>query len=224
MAKRDYVAEIASRRGRIRRRTPRYTEMNTRLGGISAIAAFVRESSNKDVPFRSEIAKYIPIGTVACLEGYFRLVFRDLIDHGAPFRDNVSKFKEIKIGIDHVVALQSKRVTFGEFVAHLLPASNLSDLNDSMSILIGAPYLDAVKRVSVEYFEVGKEVSLEEDGIADDVFRDVVQLFEQRHIFVHELATKAKVTVRRIAIDYAAATILMMGTEALVANLLAPAT
>ncbi len=93
-----------------------------------------------------------------------------------------------------------------------------------MSILIGAPYLDAVKRVSVEYFEVGKEVSLEEDGIADDVFRDVVQLFEQRHIFVHELATKAKVTVRRIAIDYAAATILMMGTEALVANLLAPAT
>ncbi len=65
MAKRDYVAEIASRRGRIRRRTPRYTEMNTRLGGISAIAAFVRESSNKDVPFRSEIAKYIPIGPLA---------------------------------------------------------------------------------------------------------------------------------------------------------------
>src|SRR5258708_39561386 len=106
--------------------------MNPRLGGISAIAAFVRESSNKDVPFRSEIAKYIPIGTDACLEGYFRLVFRDLIDHGAPFRDNVSKFKEINIGIDHAPALPSKRVTSGDFLAHLFPASNLSDLTDSM--------------------------------------------------------------------------------------------
>lgn len=224
MSKRDYVAEIASRTGRIRRRAPRYAEMRVRLDGISAIAQFVRESNNRDVPFRSELAKYIPIGTVACLEGYFRLVFRDLIDHGAPFRDNVSKFKEIKLGIDHVIALQSKRMTFGEFVAHLLPASSLADLNESMSILIGQPYIDAVKRVPFEYFEPGTAVSLEEDGVADDVFRDVSQLYEQRHIFAHELATKAKVTVRRVAIDYAAATILMMGTEALIASLIAPAT
>ncbi len=171
---------------------------------ISSISAFVQSVAGREVPFRSELARCIPIGTVACVEGYFRMVFRDLIDAGSPFRENISThFKELRLGIDHVVALQSKRVTLGEFVGHLLPASGVDDLHESMSTLIGEPFLDRLKVTKAEYFRDEEAKSLDEHGIWADFMRDLKTLFEWRHIFAHELATNYKIRHRQIAIDHA---------------------
>lgn len=218
--KRDYVDEITSRRQRLRRRAPRFQEVSSRVEGLIDISNFVKTARASEFPFREELAKYIPIGMVACIEGYFRMVFRDLIDHGSPFRENVAKFKDIRLGVDHVLALQSRKITFGEFVAHLLPTNGLDDLADSVSTLIGEPFLERLKNTKADYFVSGELVSLEEEGLTGAVFRDVKTLFEQRHIFAHEIATKARVSPRRLATESAGGLMLIWGTETIVSELL----
>ena len=104
-AKRDYVAEIEARRSRLRGRGSRWEQMTKRLDLLIEISDFAKFSRDKSVQFRRELAKYMPIGFIACVEGYFRLVFRDLIDHGDPFRTNVAAFKDIRVGLEHVIAM-----------------------------------------------------------------------------------------------------------------------
>lgn len=91
-----------------------------------------------------ELSRYFPIALVSCIEGYFRLVFADLINHGAPYKDNAAKF-EIKFTIDTAVSLERHSVTLGEFVAHLLPLNNLDDIESNMTTLIGESFLKLFK-------------------------------------------------------------------------------
>jgi len=220
MAKRDLIAEITDKRSRLKKRSSRWDQVANRIDGLIDISNFIRDSTKSAVPFKAEMAKYLPIGFVACIEGYFRLVFRDLIDHGEPFRGRLSKFKDIHFGIEHVVAIQNGQVTLGEFVSHLLPTNGLDDLNYSMSILIGSPFLDAVKSAKVPYYPEEPPFSLEDEGLSDFVMKDMMLLFEQRHLFAHELTAKVKVNVRDTNRCSKMALIFIFATESILESLM----
>src|ERR1700690_3181523 len=84
-----------------------------------------------------EMSRYIPIGLVSCLEGYFRVVYADLLDFGSPYRDNASKLEtKLSFSIETIFALERSSVSSGEFVAHMLQTSSLEDINNIMTILI----------------------------------------------------------------------------------------
>jgi hypothetical protein len=110
--KRDYIDEIIKKKERSLRRVNRYTLFEIRLKDIGKVLslAYALEGST---PLRAEVLKHIPVSIVASLEAYFRLLITNLIDSGNPFLERVSEFKDIRFGVDHVVALQAKKFLLG---------------------------------------------------------------------------------------------------------------
>jgi len=197
MAKRDFFSEIEAQRSRLKKRSTRWDQANSRLDSLIDVTQFIDRSTQKSLPFRNELAKYISIGFIACVEGYFRLAVRDLIDSGQPFQGNVPKLKDVKINIDHVVEIHKRRATLGEFVAHGISMSSLEEINDVLSTLMAIDFLDALKKTPLRLSSGSK--SLMEMNIADRLVKDVKYSFEHRHLFAHELAPKLKVDVKAIS-------------------------
>lgn len=222
MAKRDYIAEIAAKRNRLRRRGTRSEQFDARVDALIDIAEFLQHGRNQAIPSKAELVKYLPIGWVACIEGYFRLVYRDLIDHGPPYRENAAALKDVRVGLDHVVAMQAGKFSLGEFIAHLLPVNGLDDINQAMSTLLGVDYLDALKKVKTDIFE--KDKSLEDLDLSGELIQSLDFLFTQRHLFAHELNAKVRVRLREVYRHSRAALILMSINEILLESHLGKAT
>jgi len=193
--KRDYIDEIIAKKSRLRKRGGRWDQATNRIDGLIELSNFLEASKVKELPFRNETAKYLPIGFVACIEGYFRLVYRDLIDHGDPYRINATKFKDIRVGIDHIIAMQSGKITCGEFIAHLLPANNIEDIDSCMSILLGEPFIEKVKKYEYAIDDNKPKKSIKQIGLDQSIFQDLKIMFDLRHICAHELAPKIRIRI-----------------------------
>lgn len=143
--------------------------------------------------FNKELLKYIPIATVACFEAFFRSVYKELIDFGKPFSDNVVKFNQaqnVKFDFDIVNAIQTKTVTVGEFVSHILPCNNFEDINKNLSLLCSIDFADQIKKFKREsIFEHVNDNSKQFIDNGDQIIADIKRTFELRHIFCHEFAT-----------------------------------
>jgi hypothetical protein len=222
MSRRDYFLEIEGRRSRLKARSTRWAQLNARLDQLIDVVNFVKDSSEKDLPFKKELAKYISIGFIACLEGYFRLAIRDLVDAGPPFQANVSNLKDVKIDLKQVVEIQKRRATLGEFVSHSISLSNLDDINEVLSTLLGTDFLKEMKSVPLPLLDEPK--TLVEMDIADRVMKDVKYSFEHRHLFAHELAPKLKVDVKTITMSSRAVFIFLLAAEAIVEKSIREAT
>jgi hypothetical protein len=221
---RDYVAEIVSKRSRLLSETDRFKQLSARSGFVWESMEFLKNEAPDDAPHKVELLKYLPIGFVACIEGYFRLLYRDLIDHGPPFSDNVSGFKDIKFGVEQVVAIHSKKtVSLGEFVSHLLPANNLGDINRNMTTLIGEEFLERLARTRIALRE-DFQPSLKEHNLHPEIFQTLKRLFELRHIFCHELAPAVQIDAREAEDCANAAMILLITTEAMSKELMPAST
>ncbi len=196
MGKRDIVAEILSKKSRTYINTKRWDKVSAQLDGVREAANLLMALTNEgeiviqdvhDVNrARSELDQYIPIRCVACIEGYFRLAYTDLIEFGNPFRSNAAKFDQIKFSIDIALSLQSNSVSIGEFIAHLLPLSSFEDINSTMSKLMGQDFTDSLRHIRSQV--------LTQPNFADiDPFAELIRqtkyIFELRHIYCHELST-----------------------------------
>lgn len=143
--------------------------------------------------FSKELLKYIPIATVACFEAFFRSVYKELIDFGKPFSDSVVKFNQaqnVKFDFDIVNAIQSKTVTVGEFISHILPCNNFEDINKNLSLLCSIDFADQIKKFKREsIFEHVNDNSKQFIENGDQIIADIKRTFELRHIYCHEFAT-----------------------------------
>jgi|GEM_PF-5794450 len=146
--------------------------------------ALERASINDDS--QAEISRYFPIALIACIEGYFRLVFADLINHGSPYKENASKF-DIKFTIDTAISLEKHSVSLGEFVAHLLPLNNLEDINANMSTLMGESFLAQFKKKRAETATQLHLFPTSDEEIDARIIGIIKRLFEKRHMYCHEL-------------------------------------
>jgi hypothetical protein len=138
-----------------------------------------------------EILKYIPIGLISCIEGYFRIVYANLLDFGSPYRDNANKLEtKLSFNIETIFALERSSVSLGEFVAHMLQTSSLDDINNIMSILIGENFLTMIKKEILNEEKEKIQLSLfplDDEEVANYVIFDVKRLFELRHMYAHEI-------------------------------------
>lgn len=202
--KRDYIKEILEKRSRTLRRTSRSEQFYRRYSLVIEAFEFLKLGKYIDREIKVELLKYISIGSVACIEGYFRTAIRDLIDYGAPFIDNVKELENIKIDIETVLRLDSEKVSIGEFISHLPSISSLEDINRTMSKIIGSDFFNLVKRIEYEEFE-----PLED--IAKHLIEDIQDVFYRRHIYCHEIAVKVRPTLRQ-ADDHIGATLTFVAT------------
>ncbi|HZN25036.1 MAG TPA: hypothetical protein VFB75_12470, partial [Burkholderiales bacterium] len=80
MSKRDYIAEISAKRDRLHRRGSRFAQFERRADALIEVHEHLERTRRIAAPVKAELVKYLPIGWIACIEGYFRLVYRDLVD------------------------------------------------------------------------------------------------------------------------------------------------
>lgn len=183
---RNIIVEIDERKARHPSGSNRFDLFYERFRRIIEGHDGLIESSMDDGA-KKELLRYIPIAMVACMENYFRMAIADLINIGSPFADQVSEFKEIKVPLFVASALHTNKLTLGDFIAHLLPLNNLSDINRNVSTIIGCDFL---RHLRESEFDLGPEINkglIERD---DDLFSGLAKVFELRHIYCHEIAAQ----------------------------------
>lgn len=198
-------------------------DYNSRLNDIKY--AF-RENLDYNGDFNKELLKYIPIATVACFEAFFRSVYKELIDFGQPFSDNVVKFNQaqnVKFDFDIVNAIQTKTVTVGEFISHILPCNNFEDINKNLSLLCSIDFIDQIKKTKRESIsEHVNENSEQFIDNADQIIADLKRTFELRHIFCHEFATNLSIDKNEILRCFSNAKLFLNRTNDFVWDLIYP--
>lgn len=210
--KRDYIEEILAKKHRNYARADREKQFRQRI--VPLVLGFRSlKSLKREVEFRDEWLKYGAIGYIACIEGYFKMLFANLIDHGPPYSENIKGFKEMNFKVDVIMAMHAKKVSLGEFISHLLPIKSVSDINHNMSILIDRDFLD---------FFNNEPVSKLNRKSFKEVFPKTVgkleELFKFRHIFCHEIAVKGKVPVQKIEDGINAAASFIIHTEEIISK------
>ena len=190
--KRNLINEITAIKSR--------SEFNSRLdysSRLNDIEYAFQENLDYNGDFNKELLKYIPIATVACFEAFFRSVYKELIDFGKPFSDNVIKFNQaqnVKFDFDIINAIQTKTVTIGEFISHILPCNNFDDINKNLSLLCGIDFADQIKKFKRDsIFEHVNDNSKQFIDNGDQIISDIKRTFELRHIFCHEFATNLRI-------------------------------
>lgn len=197
MKKRNIVNEITSIKSR--------TEFNPsmvfeqRLDDIYDALQKLLDMENPN----KELLKYIPISIVACFEAFFQNMIKLLIDNHKQYYANIVGFdqsKNVKLDFQVLAAIQSKTLTVGEFVAHLLPYNNLEDIASNIKTVTGEEFLTELKKFSQKpgppYLEGQWQKYRDKPGI---VINGVNRTFELRHIFCHEFATNIDIKAKEIA-------------------------
>ncbi|WP_316778804.1 hypothetical protein [Pedobacter antarcticus] len=181
-----------------------------RLDDIQDVLKKLKESNQKS---NKELLRYIPIATVACFEAFFQSMISLLIDSGKPFSSNVAGFnqsKNVKLDFDIVAAIQSKKLTVGEFVAHLLPYNNLSDIVSNFKTITE---LDLLSELKIFVNEPGPPYLANYwEMFRKDPARVIIGVnntFTLRHIFCHEFATTVAIDIGEIEENFYCSSIFM---------------
>jgi hypothetical protein len=181
--KRDLIAEILDRRTRHPKRTVRWSQLMNRVEPLLLSLHHVLTKAPTKHSCRTELLRYFPIAIIAASEGYFRLVYRDLIDFGNPYLQNAAAFKDLRLGHEAICAIHGRQTTVGQFIAHQLSHNRLGDILANMDALTGDNFKVAVQQRLDAQASRSTEPTME-----SMVFKFVARTFDLRHIFCHELA------------------------------------
>ena len=108
---RDIIQEIADVRQR-RRFGSAMSELPMRLFALEH--AFKKHDKSQ-----GELTRYFPVALIACVEGYFRMAIKDLVDVGDPYLSNAERpASALKLDFSILRAVHGKAITVGELVAH----------------------------------------------------------------------------------------------------------
>lgn len=118
--------------------------------------------------------EYVPVKLVACLQEYFRNIYKDFIDD-PKYRKNVAKleiFKDVTYDADVLAAFQEEDITLGEYISYLIPCSKFEDLNKSISTLAEVNF---------------SKLLHEQANDCGEMLNYIQEIFSYRHIVCHEV-------------------------------------
>ena len=126
------------------------------------------------------------------------MLIRDLIDAGPPFVERAERFKDIKFDISTVMAIGlSNTISIGDFVAHLVPLSNLERVIEVFETLLDTRDLwKELDTVRVRSPRGGKTKMFE--SLRTSIYQNLSETFRLRHILAHELAPDGRLTPSQV--------------------------
>ncbi len=191
--RRNIVEEILEIRGRRKSDIP--------SGELFLRLLHIEHTYKERNPENKELLRYFPIAVVACMETYFRLAIKKLIDSGEPYLANSqSIMPKANVGFDVLKALHGQSITIGDVISHSIPISSLTHLASHMSKLMGIEFLKEVSLIHSRWaFEVLKQPKQPILLEADDTLRNVARTFELRHIFCHETASNHEFEAKSVS-------------------------
>lgn len=190
---RDIIQEIADIRQR-RQFGSAMVELPLRLFALEQ--AFKAHDKRQ-----SELTRYFPVALIACVEGYFRMAIKDLIDAGEPYLTNAEKpASSLKLDFSVLRAVHGKTITVGELVAHGLALSRLEHIESALTSLLGGSFLQSLRTTTDRWaHEVRGKPSAPILSNPDEVFAGIARTFELRHIICHEIASAYEIESDEVA-------------------------
>lgn len=213
---RNIIQEIAEVRHR-RLFGDSMAELSLRLRALErAFAKYDRDDE--------ELVRYFPVAIIACVEGYFRMAIRDLVDAGEPFLSNAEKVgPSLKIEFELLRAVHGKSVTVGELISHGVQLSRLEHIDSTLSALLGKGLLASLGTVTDRWeHEVMGKPSAPIVAEPDAVFADVARTFELRHIICHEIASAYTITGPEVERCFQSCVLFLRAADELVSETLHP--
>lgn len=213
---RDIIEEIAEVRKR-RRFGSAMAELPMRLFALEQ--AFKNHDEAEE-----ELTRYFPVALVACIEGYFRLAIKELVDFGEPYLSNSERpASSMKLDFAVLRAIHGKAVTVGELVGHIVPLSRLEHIESSMSGLLGTSFLTKIRTVTDRWKHEVRGQPIEPIlRDPDKVFSGVAKAFEMRHIICHELATAHEIEYPQVAQCFESCVAFLRAADELLSETLHP--
>lgn len=213
---RDIIQEIAEVRHR-RQFDSAMAELPLRL---FALETAFKNHDKAD----SELVRYFPVALIACVEGYFRMAIKDLIDAGEPFLTNAEKpASSLKLDFTVLRAVHGKTITVGELVAHGIQLSRLDHLEAALSNLLGTGFLQALRTTTDRWEQEVKGTPATPILVKpDQVFADVARTFELRHIICHEIASAYKIEAAEVACCFESCVAFLRAADELISETIHP--
>ena len=187
---------------------------------LFAMERAFKEHDQKD----DELTRYFPVALVACIEGYFRLAIKELVDAGEPYITNAERLaSSVKLDFAVVKAIHGKAVTVGDLVGHAVPLSRLDHIESSMSGLLGMSFLNRMKTITDRWkHEVRGEPEKPILIDPEKVFIGVSKTFELRHIICHEIASAHEIPYLEVAHCFECCVAFLRAADELVSEALHP--
>ena len=195
-----------------------------RMGELFIRLVHLEEAFATRADLDPELLKYFPVALVACLEGYFRLAIKELIDAGSPYLDRAAKLLGgSKLDIEVLKALHGKQISIGEFIAHSVPLSNIAHVNTALSALLDKDFLSELRSVAARWeYEVQGKAKAPILADPDSTYAAVSRTFQIRHIVCHEMATEFAAASSEIEEGFKATTTFLKAAEELIGETLHP--
>lgn len=191
---RDKVAEIAAVRGRAR-------------SGPWRGKYVIQDLHSRAVNDAAYPSAFIVIRLVTALEVFTRDWVRELINVGDPYLERAGDLVKGTLKIDFALArsLVGQHVTLGDLVAHDIALNSIGDFDRIFTTLLGASVFERMTGV-VDRWEVEVLKQPANPILADPAGARVLlkNLFETRHIHVHELPENPEIE-RSTVTDFAIA-------------------
>lgn len=213
---RDIIQEIAEVRHR-RRFGSAMAELPLRLFALEH--AFKKHDKSED-----ELTRYFPVALIACVEGYFRMAIKELVDAGEPYLSNAEKQAfSIKLDFSVLRAIHGKTITVGEFVAHSVQLSRLEHLEAVLSNLLNTGFLQAIRATTNRWaHEVKGQPVTPILAKPDEVFADVARTFELRHIICHEIASAYEIEPEEVTRCFESCVVFLRAADEFISETIHP--
>lgn len=182
------------------------------------------QSSYKNIEKRnSEVLKYFPVAIVACVEAYFKMAIKELVDKRRDLLPNAIQLLKQKIDVDVAVSLDGNEITLGDLVAHSCSYSKFESIESCVSKILGASFSDELKNVQNRYRNTFFDEPLQ--PILDNpekTFNSVRKIYELRHIICHEIASSHVFDYDEIQVSFDDCVQFLNASEEVMSNTIQP--
>lgn len=176
------------------KRKHRFEQFGKRHDSLRAAFEYLRSSASIPQKPRRELLRYIPIGIVAAIEGYFVLAIRDLMNFGEPFSSKATKVVNQKFDVTSLFHVSRGTVTPGELVSHSLSFSRIENMNSMMSEILGENFSHLVEEQTIECPHCGEVIRI--SSLFNSWMKSLIDLYETRHILCHEIGKSVSLRLK----------------------------
>ena len=96
----------------------------------------------------TSLLEYVPVKIVACFEHFFRVEYKEILDHSKTRGrlKEIDVFKNAKFDFDIIGALEENTISLSDYLALLAPCSSIDDIHKTLSQLLNINFLDKIEK------------------------------------------------------------------------------
>lgn len=193
---RDLISEIYAIKNRTYKKFGAINQYITKIDLIEDSFYHLKKEVNPQVEFRKELFRYVPIGMIAALESFFRMLIDEVLTKDNYYVKNVIKLKDINIKMKDIVNAQLNKLSINNLISHTVTINSLESIDNLMSTILDINFLKDLGNFT--YISTEERKKFVFSKYRDKTYADINQCFLLRHIFAHEFAFKYKLKINRL--------------------------